>query len=44
MKGARVSPEWVDIIAETLKLAPADQVKLHEAAAVTAGYKIGKGA
>jgi transcriptional regulator with XRE-family HTH domain len=36
----RAAPEWVDIIASTLKLQEPDRKRLHRAAAKDAGYDI----
>ena len=40
MTHAKVSPEWADLVAEVLHLAPPDRERLHKAAAVTWGYKL----
>lgn len=37
-KGA--SPEWVDLVADTMDLSDVDRQKLHHAAAVDAGFKL----
>jgi len=34
------SPEWVDIVARTLKLNEAQRLALHKAAAVDRGFKL----
>jgi transcriptional regulator with XRE-family HTH domain len=34
------SPEWVDLIADTLKLSPKDRQALHVAAAKQHGFKL----
>jgi plasmid maintenance system antidote protein VapI len=40
MTGSKVSPEWADLIADVLKLAPPDRIRLHTAAAKTWGFKL----
>jgi transcriptional regulator with XRE-family HTH domain len=40
MTGSKVSPRWADLIADTMKLAPAERGKLHAAAARTWGFKL----
>ena len=37
------SPEWVNLVAETLKLSPRERMSLHRAAARDQGYEIDLG-
>jgi cyanate lyase len=38
-----VSPEWVNLVAETLKFSPRERMNLHRAAAKDQGYEIDLG-
>lgn len=38
--GSKVSPEWTEIICNSLQVSGEDRVKLHRAAASTWGYKL----
>ena len=38
--GTNVSPQWADLVADTLKLDPRNRADLHKAAAVASGYKL----
>lgn len=40
MQGGKVSPEWADLIAETLHLSKMETTELHTAAAVSWGFKL----
>lgn len=37
---SKVSPDWADLIADTLKLQHDERIKLHTAAATTWGFKL----
>jgi plasmid maintenance system antidote protein VapI len=36
----RASPEWVDLVADTLQLTDTDRQRMHEAAALDRGYRL----
>jgi len=40
MNGAKVSPEWADLVAGALNLPDEDRTKLHQAAAISWGYRL----
>jgi transcriptional regulator with XRE-family HTH domain len=40
MSGEKVSPEWADIIADTLGLPQKERAELHTAAAISWGFKL----
>lgn len=40
MKGGKVSPEWADLIANSLRASQEARAELHKAAAISWGFKL----